>query len=212
MMQDFVQEVVKTVREHQKGIHTFIPGKIISFDPDKCQATVLPLMKFKKPDNTLMDYPQITGVPVWVLQSMGQNATVAMPVKPNDECLLVVAEQSLDLWMYGQQTETDLKFDLSNAICIHGLFSNPNGVTAEACSENAIILDVDSNTRIKIKNGLVRVDSPQLVLVYGNEKIELNVSGTKITIVNGVVTIDSPEVIINGNLTINGELTEKGEL
>lgn len=176
MMQDFVQEVIKTIRESQKGIHTFIPGKIVSFDPSKGHATVLPLMKFKKPDNTLMDYPQITGVPVWVLQSMGQSATVAMPVKAGDECLLIVAEQSLDLWMYGQQTETDLKFDLSNAVCIHGLFARANSITAEACGENAIIIDVQG-TRMKIKNSLVQ--------------------------------IDSKEVLINGNVTVNGNFTTK---
>lgn len=81
MMQEFVQEVTETVKDTLKGVHTALPGSIVSFDPGTGLATVLPTMKFKKPDGTTVDFPQVTGVPVVFPQSMGQQATIAYPVK-----------------------------------------------------------------------------------------------------------------------------------
>ncbi len=123
MMQEFVQEIQNTVQRGLRGIHTAMPGRIVSFDAAKGIATVKPAMKFKKPDGKTMDFPQVTGVPVVFPQGAGQGATIAFPVKPGDSCLLVVAEQSLDYWQYGQETSTDLAFDMTNAICIPGLFA-----------------------------------------------------------------------------------------
>ena len=72
MMQEFVHETNKAIQEALKGVHTSMPGKIVSFDPSTGLATVLPTMKFRKPDGTTMEYPQITGVPVMFPQSMNQ--------------------------------------------------------------------------------------------------------------------------------------------
>ena len=78
----FVEQVKETVNTLLAQVHTCVPGKIVSFDPATCQATVLPSMKIKKPNGEKMDYPQITGVPVVFQQGMNQEATVAFPVKP----------------------------------------------------------------------------------------------------------------------------------
>ena len=123
-------------------------------------------MKFKKPDGKTMDFPQVTGVPVVFPQGAGQGATIAFPVKPGDSCLLVVAEQSLDYWQYGQETSTDLAFDMTNAICIPGLFAQGNPVVADACAQNAVIVDV-KGTRLTVKGGSVTISAPE-VTVEGN--------------------------------------------
>ena len=88
MMQEFVQEIQNTVQRGLRGIHTAMPGRIVSFDAAKGIATVKPAMKFKKPDGKTMDFPQVTGVPVVFPQGAGQGATIAFPVKPGDSCLL----------------------------------------------------------------------------------------------------------------------------
>jgi len=169
MMQEFVQQITNTVRENMNGIHTAIPGIITAFDPASCIASVLPSMKFKKPDGKSVAYPQITGVPVVFPQAMGQQATIAFPVKAGDGCLIVVAEQSIDMWLYGQETNTDLAFDLTNSICIPGLFAKGNPVVQDACGENAVIVDV-KGTRLKIKSGEITIDAAQ-VTINGNLKI-----------------------------------------
>ena len=151
MMQEFVQEIQNTVQRGLRGIHTAMPGRIVSFDAAKGIATVKPAMKFKKPDGKTMDFPQVTGVPVVFPQGAGQGATIAFPVKPGDGCLLVVAEQSLDYWQYGQETSTDLAFDPA---------------VADACAQNAVIVDV-KGTRLTVKGGSVTISAPE-VTVEGN--------------------------------------------
>lgn len=169
MIQEFVQAVNDAIDRKIANIHTAVPGKIVSYDADKGVAAVLPMMKFKKPDGTMIDYPQISGVPMVLPQALGQDAIIAYPIKSGDGCLLIFAEQSIDYWMYGQQTETDLKFDLTNAICIPGLFSKVNGVIKEACANNSIIIDV-KGTRISVKDGEVSIKASS-VTINGDLKV-----------------------------------------
>ena len=166
MMQEFVQEMNNYVKRAIQGIHTAMPGTILSFDPATCRATVQPGMKFKKPDGTTMDYPQISGVPVAVSQGSGNNAAVAFPIKAGDGCILIIGEQSLDYWMYGQETDTDLAFDLTNAMCIPGLSAAGSPAMAQACSENCVVM-TSGGTTVKLKDSAVEIDAPD-VQIKGN--------------------------------------------
>lgn len=164
MNSELVNRIKETAQKAAEDIHTAVPGEIVSYDPAKGQATVKPVMKYTTKGGNILDYPQITGVPVVFQQHMGQKATIGFPVKPGDGCLLVISEQSLDFWMYGQETGTNLKFDLTNAICIPGLFAPANSVVAEACEQDAIIVDV-SGTRLTIKSdGLIQADCKNFVI------------------------------------------------
>ena len=177
MLQEFVQEIDNTVAKKMSGMHTAMPGIIVSFDPGKMLATVLPKMKFKKPDGKTIDYPQITGVPVVFPLGAGQRATVAFPVKAGDGCVIVVSEQSLDFWMYGQETATDLSFDLTDAMCIPGLFLKTNPAVQAACAQNAVVVDA-GGSRITVKAGTVTIDAPTII-ANGNVKVngDFTVSG-----------------------------------
>ena len=46
MMQEFVQEIQNTIQRGLRGIHTAMPGQVVSFDAAKGIATVKPAMKF----------------------------------------------------------------------------------------------------------------------------------------------------------------------
>lgn len=164
MNSELVHQINETAKKAASDIHTAVPGTIVSYDPAKGQATVKPTMKFTTKGGNVVDYPQISGVPVVFQQHMGQKATIGFPVKPGDGCLLVISEQSLDYFMYGQETGTNLKFDLTNAIAIPGLFSKANTVVKEACEQDAIIVDV-SGTRIMVKSdGLIQADCKKFVI------------------------------------------------
>lgn len=195
MMQEFVHEVNTAMQKMLGGVHTAMPGKIVSFDSSTGLATVLPVMKFRKPDGSTMDYPQITGVPVVFPQVMNQQATIAYPIKADDGCIIIVSEQSIDYWMYGQETDTDLSFDLTNAICIPGLFVPANSVMKKACDENAIIAD--------LKGTFAKVRESEIVL---------DVKGTGITIKSGEVTINAAKVTINGDVQLNGQQVATGDV
>ena len=182
-MGDLVEQVRGLVKYQLSGIHTAFPGKIVSYDPAKNQAVILPKMKLKKPDGEMLDYPQLTGVPVVGIQTMGQKTIIALPIKAGDGCLVVCAEQALDQWQYERDTGTNLKFDLTNAIAIPGLFVDASPVVQEACSGEAVILD---NQGIR---AAIRKDS-----------IELTADGTKMTIQGDGVTVI-------GNMRVQGKVT-----
>lgn len=148
MLQEFVDQVNKTAQKAVEGMHTALPGKVTAFDPGTCLASVQPVAKFKKPNGETMDFPVVTGVPVVFPQS--GSVTVAWPVKPGDGCLLVFAETALDFWQYGKETDTVLKFDLSNAIAIPNISATASPVMAEACSEDAVVVQ-NGGTKLKVK-------------------------------------------------------------
>lgn len=224
MMQEFVQRINDASNEAVEKIHTAMPGKISSYDASKGVATVQPTMKFKKPDGNTIDYPQITGVPVLIPQTMGQSATIGFPIKEGDECLIVVAEKSIDYWMYGQETDTDLSFDLTDAICIPGLFAKANSVEKEACDNNAIIIDV-KGTRITVKDKNVIVDSDNVTVnckkatVNADDTITAKAgnsatvsAGSSATVKAPSVTLDASTTTATGNLTVKGKVTAQGDV
>ena len=120
MIQKFVQQIKNTVQESLDGVHTCIPGEIVSFDAAKCTAIVKPKGKFKRPDGQKVDYPQIAQVPVHFQQSSSQESCICFPVKPGDGCLLLFSEQALDAWRSSGEDFPDLKNDLTIAIAIMG--------------------------------------------------------------------------------------------
>lgn len=172
MMQEFVDQIRKAAKAQMRSIHTAFPGKIVSFDPETGLATVLPEMMYKAPNGSSFPYPQISEVPVMFPQSCGQEASIAYPIKAGDGCLVIIAEKSIDFWLKGHETETDLAFDLTNAICIPGLFSKSNGAVKEACETDSIIIKTKSTTFAVNKNG-VNINADKVTIVG-----DLDVTGT----------------------------------
>lgn len=198
MMQELTQEMKNLMQDTIRDVHTVIPGKIVTFDPDECEAAVLPFGKFKKPDGTLMDYPKIPSVPILFPQSAGQTATIAYPVKPEDYCLILVSEQALDTWRTGVASNTDLRFDLTNAVAIVGLFVKASPLVKEACTDNALIVEKDGE-RIRLKKG---------------ETYIRDTAGQSITMTPAAITVQANNAIVNSNgnasITASGSVTVKG--
>lgn len=148
MMQELVDQINRTARKATEGMHTALPGRIEKFDPGTGLATVKPVAKFKKPNGETMDFPVVSGVPVVFPQSA--NVSIAWPIKEGDGCLLVFAESALDYWMYGKETDTALKFDLSNAIAIPGISPKGRDAMQTACAEDAAVVKAGS-TVLKVR-------------------------------------------------------------
>ena len=184
MMQEVVQQVKATIQEFIDGVHTAIPGVITAFDPAKCEASVNLTGQYNKPDGTKLPYPAAAHVPVVFPQVSNQEITIAFPIKPRDGCLVIIAEQALEAWRAGGESNLDLKHDLTNAIVIPGLFRTPNAVMQEAVSEDAIML-VNQGTKVKIKGQEIHIETP---------KIE----------------IQTEKIHITGEVEIDKELTVKG--
>lgn len=178
MMQEFVESVNKVAKKTVSQIHTAVPAVITAFDAGKGLATVQPKAKFKKPNGETMDYPAIGGVPVVFPQS--QNVTIAFPIKAGDNCLLVFGEKALDYWLYGKETDTELNFDLSNAIAIPSLATVGNAAMQMACDEDAAVVQA-GDTVLKVKG--------DAVYIKGDLKVEGKIAATDDVLANESVSL-----------------------
>lgn len=190
MIQEFVDQINKSAKNATEDMHTALPGEIKSYDPAKGIATVLPKAKFTKPDGGTMDFPEISGVPVMFPQS--KNVTIAWPIKPGDGCLLVFSEQALDYWMYGNETDTKLKFDLTNAIAIPNLVFGGNETMETACDEDAVVIAA-ADTRVKITPDTVQAE----------------VGGTTLSVLPDGVTIEG-KLTVKGGIVAHDDVTASG--
>jgi hypothetical protein len=164
MFTEFANQVNQSIIELLNVVHTALPGKVLSFDKAKCEAVVQPYGKFKKPDGSMMDYPKINEVPVLFPQGSGQEAIIVWPVKPGDECLVIISEQELGIWRKGgEEPNTDLRYDLSSAVAIPGLFARPSAVVGEAYDNDALIVH-NGGEQIWLKRGEVRIRATSFVV------------------------------------------------
>ena len=240
MIQEYTQAIKDLTQETINDIHTAMPGRIVSFNPDKCEAAVLPLGKFRKPDGALIDFPVINEVPVFFPQGMGQTASIVYPVKSGDECWLMFGEQALDQWRAGRlpaplpgtETRTELRFDLTNAICIVGLFARANPLVKEAIAKNAVIINRNGTQIMLLPNNAVDVignttihgtltvtddvTAQRNVSIAGNEYIDGSTAIMGSESVEGIITVGgiagggSGHAILDGNLHVRGNVTIDG--
>lgn len=205
MLQNLVQQLKESVQESLDGVHTCIPGEIVSFDAGKCTAIVKPIGKIKCPDGKKVDYPQVAKVPVHFQQSSSQESCICFPVKPGDGCLLLFSEQALDAWRSKGEEFPDLKHDLTNAIAIMGVCRQPNALMQEAQDKDAIIIrQKDSRGMISNDEVLIKRNDTQLIRMKGSE-IELKNGGTVFKL-----TSDGGE--LTGDLKVSGEITAQKDV
>lgn len=186
MMQELVSELKKMARSEVEEAHTALPAEIVTYDAEKGFAVVKPKAKFKKPNGETIDFPEIDGVPV--LFPHNKDFSIAFPIKSGDNCLLIFSEQSLDFWLYGKETDTELKHDLSNALAVPNITTKGNLDIKTACDEDAVVIR-SGESKAKIK--------PDEILLEGSAKIIAKVGST-------VMQIKDDGVFINGNFTVSG--------
>lgn len=192
MMQEFVQRLQEMASETVGGIHTALPGTVVSFDPETGLAVVTPAAVYKKPDGGTIPYPDIPGVPVYFPQGGGQKASIAYPVRAGDGCLLIISERSLDYWRYGRETDAELQFDLTNSIALVGLFTAAAPGVRQACAEDAVVVTAGSN---------VFAVSAQGIGITGDISIQAG---------GATLAVSDQGVTISGDVTIRGSLTTSG--
>lgn len=166
-----------------------IPGIIQSFDPDAVTAVIQPAIKGVEHDasgaEVSVNLPLLVDVPV--VFPRGGGCTLTFPVKEGDECLVIFADRCIDFWWQsgGIQEPVDGRMhDLSDAFCIVGPQSQAK----------------------KIRG--ISTTAAQLRTDDGSAFIELAAGGDITATTAGNATINAPEIILNGNVTINGNLSQ----
>lgn len=119
-----VAAIETTVLTLLTSVHTSLPGRIETYDFSKQRATVKPLIKKKFLDETILELPILTNVPVVFPRT--KQSGITFPLERGDGVLLIFSERSLERWKAsGREVEPGdpRKFDLSDGIAIPGLFS-----------------------------------------------------------------------------------------
>lgn len=129
-------------------MHTAIPGRVVSFDPESCTATIQPVGKYVTSAGKKLDYPQVTEVPFCFPYCSSADVGIAFPVKAGDSCLLIFSEVELDEWRTGATADNkgNLKFDLTSAIAIPGLLRASTALTRQASESDAVVVGAGSTT------------------------------------------------------------------
>lgn len=177
MLQEFVEQVEKAARSVMEEMHTAIPGKITAFNAATGFATVKPYGTYTTDAGRKMAYPTVTEVPVVIPQSPINDAYIAFPISAGMDCLLIVSEQELDAWIGGGESENDIRFDLTSAVAIPGLFNKGSAALKEACSKKSIILQ-NGGTKLAVgKDG---------VEIVGNLTVKGDVKAGNISLKNHI--------------------------
>jgi hypothetical protein len=216
MVQEYTQAIKALIAENLRDAHTAVPGKILKFDPAKCEASIQPTAKFRKPDGETLDFPQIHEVPVYFPQSASQGVTFTYRIEPGDECLLIFLEQALDQWRTGAESDTELRFDLANCVAIPGLFAKVNPHVKRADENKSIIIRRDdSYVEIYGTTGQIDVYATGDINVESEKNINvtaaidvnitananMNIKSTgPMTITSGTsIEINAPRIDLNNN-------------
>ena len=180
MYQEFAQSVENMAKSVMNDIHTALPGKIMSFSPEKGTAVVKPAGKYLTSDGVSLEYPVISGAPLMFPYCGTASVGLTFPVKTGDDCLIIVSETDLDEWLSGAESEAPLRYDLTSAIVIPGLMPVGNAAMAKANARDAVVI-ISGAAEIVIANG--KID------IKGDVTFDGNVS------VNGILTV--------GNINLN---------
>ena len=81
MYQEVLEEIQALVKEEQGGMHTALPGIIMSYDPNTGTATIIPKCKLRVSDDRILDYPQLNDVHIVFPFCSALAAGVAYPVR-----------------------------------------------------------------------------------------------------------------------------------
>ncbi|RKI90428.1 hypothetical protein D7V94_13415 [Parablautia intestinalis] len=203
MIQEFVQQIEDTVREATYDIHTALPGTITEFDVAAGMASVKPEGTMTMKNGMQLTYPTIVKVPVVFPQACGQKTTIAYPVKPGDGCIILICENDLKPWMsHGKETDSNMKFDLTNAVCIPGLFGEGSEAVQKAVEEEAIVLKNEEMELILKKDGM-KAQYQGSLLQMGEDAVKQECAGCSIS-------VSGDGVVIEGNLNVHGAVTSEG--
>jgi len=192
--QQFMQAIMDGVSEK---IRVALPGTILSFDPDTVTCTVQPAIKGYEKDaagaqksvsiSVLVDVP--------VIFPRGGGCTLTFPVKAGDECLLIFADRCIDFWWQSggeQEPVSQRTHHLADAFAIIGPQSQAKKISGISMSGAQLRTD----------------DGAAFVEVAAGHAITVKTPGKLTASAQGGTEITSPEIVLNGNVTINGNLSQ----
>lgn len=195
-----LQEALKLAFDFMiSGIHTAMPGRIESYDPNKQKASIKPLIK-RKYGSDVVSMPIVNNVPVMFPRTA--NSSLTFPINQGDYVLLIFAERSMERWLQkgGEQEAIDpRKYDLTDGIAIPGLF--PFTSSTQSVNNNDLVVTHEDQTITIKKNGDIELGGVPLRQLVTEDLISLYNAHTH--------PVSGANTLIPGVLLTSAILTQK---
>src|SRR5574344_2197790 len=78
------------------GVHTSLPGKIVSYDNEKHRAQVKPAIRLLMSNGIQIEMPELMDVPV--MFPSAKSFDLAFPLEKDDGVMLIFQEQEISAW------------------------------------------------------------------------------------------------------------------
>lgn len=196
-MQDNFASIENVLESYQNElsakIRVSLPGVIQSFDPENVTCDVQ-LSVNGVENGQSVKLPLLVDLPV--IFPRGGGVTLTFPVKAGDECLVVFADRCMDFWWQNgdSQEPVDKRMhDLSDAFAMVGPQSQAQKISG--ISTTAAQLRTDDGA------AFIELDP-------GSHAVNVTTTGKLTASALGGTEINSPEIVLNGNVTINGNLSQ----
>lgn len=205
-----------------RNMYTAVPCIVLSvYDQGADQKIdVQPSVNTLYKDGTDLEHPPIMGVPL--IYPASRSSMLSFPIFVGDTVLCIFSHRGIDNFKIGSgrpTVPTDYrKFDKRDAIAIPGLFpfgkalNNPAKRNLSHNTFDAVLthnIGTSGECEIRLKeSGDIEINAP------GN-KITVNckdaiVNATTVDINASSMTVDVAATTWNGNITLNGDLTQSG--
>ncbi len=139
------------VENRLKELHTSFPAIVTEYDPDTQRAHVQPCVRRIWVDDGPRDLPALLDCPV--VFPAGGAFVMTFPVAKDDECLVVIAERSIDEWWQEGGTQTPAEYrlhDYSDGFAIVGIASKPRALNPAPATDAVEIRTRDGQLRIRM--------------------------------------------------------------
>lgn len=179
------------------GLFVALPCIVQSFNPDAVTIEAQPAIKWRINEDGIdktVPLPLLVDVPV--IFPRGGGATLTFPIKAGDECLVIFADRCIDYWWQSggvQEAVDPRKHNLSDGLALVGPQSQAQKISGISTSEVQLRSD-DGSAYVAINTG------SKYVTVITPAKLTATAKGG--------TEINSPEIVLNGNVTINGNLSQ----
>ncbi|MED7790285.1 Gp138 family membrane-puncturing spike protein [Klebsiella aerogenes] len=187
------QETLSQLKKQVSSVlRVALPGMVESFDAETVTATIqLGILGLSDGESTALSV--LNDVPV--MFPRGGGCSLTFPVNKGDECLVIFADRSIDFWWQSggiQEPVDDRMHDLSDAFCIVG----PQSQAKKICGI--------STTSAQLRTD----DGAAFIELSSGHDVTVKTPGKLTASADGGTEITSPEIILNGNVTINGNLSQ----
>ena len=202
-------------RKISSNLRVAMPATIEEYDFTTQKASVQIDIKELFDNETSIDYPVISDVPVIFPRSGG--ASLTMPVKRGDNCLVMFLDRDLTAWALGaskKKPNSQRMHDLNDAVIVMGL--NPLSTKSLATNNTDLLITYDGSSIVLKPNGAIDINSAKALNIKA-ENVVINCTNANIK-ASGEINTEAPkfkqkgDFLIEGNFEVSGSSALEGNV